>query len=310
MSNHAQHIREKIDNGFIIEAGTLLTAHKKELSNQEVAQFTAEITARKKKADQYMEQSAAAEASGNLQDAIELVYAAAKSVADYPGMRRRLAELQDAITLTGLVKNRSIRRNAERMAAGRRQSPSPRKRWVFVILILLGISSPLIIKQLSPPAGSDPANMDSAAPSVFQQEQKIEQPISPRQQEASLSQQQPAPIEPARIEASTEPQPEAQYEQPDKSVPVDHTEPRTSSPAVEPKEPRVYIVKKNDTLSHIAIDLFCNEQAVEDLVKLNRHQLRNPNEIFPGMQILLESSEISIKNRCKGKQSAKKQEKK
>ncbi len=348
VSNFAQNIRERIDSGYIIEAGALLTAHKEKLSNEELAQFTEEIDTRRKKADQYMEEAAAAESHGSLLDAFELVHAAAKSAADYPGLHKRLSDLQDAITLTGLVKNRSIRRNAERLAAGRVKRPSGRKKWFFAMVLILGLAGLLLPRYFILPVTVPQAD------NLLEQEQKADQLTGAGQSEASLADvtpKEPVTETPRKLDAAPHRsqasaageqdgiKQEQQVHQPHHAEQTDATPalrttadkpalpatppepdtspPNTLSPAettqadthppdpaveapapVQQVQPRFYIVKKDDTLSQIAVDLFCNGQAAEDLQRINRSRISDPDEIYPGMVILLEDPEISIENRC------------
>jgi len=62
---------------------------------------------------------------------------------------------------------------------------------------------------------------------------------------------------------------------------------RSTLEAPEPTARRSYTVRRGDSLSRIAMRIYGDVTRAEDIFAANRHQLRTPNEIREGMQLIL-----------------------
>ena len=294
--NASVTIQKTIKAGRIVEARTLLTLHESTLSEEERSALDQEIDRLHDEANALIVQAEAMENEGRAEEAKALYEAASIFAADFPGIQSHVKRIEETLFLTRAVKRRK-RRIREAIPLEQRV---PQKKHFFRPLgaiLTTGIIALMLFffffKNQFP--GSAPKKTEQETSVQIASVQPISAPENPLSLEPTATKmEQPVVPDPVYLPEVKEPQAAA-------SIPVQPTDTATqtteSSQNIEKKENEEerYTVQRGDSLSLIAVRMFCYPDAWNKIYELNRKQITDPNQLHPGMVLELKG----IKNHCR-----------
>ncbi|MBV5317240.1 MAG: LysM peptidoglycan-binding domain-containing protein [Desulfobulbaceae bacterium] len=305
-------IQELIQAGRIVEARTLLAMHASAFSEEERNLLVQELDRRQAEAATLVAQAEALEIEGQTAEAKALYESVLLLANDFPGIQSHIKRTEESLFLTKAVQRRS-QRLRESTRPGRK---TPRKNRSMPLIgaglaasVLAVIFLQFFLKTPQQPTTPDktrtetpvqltvsqpaspPPIADSPAPPASTVVVSPAPPVPPLPEKTP--EDKPVVAEPLNppeiILPPTAPAPPAQ---PEETVPPTTAPP---SPATnEQNKEEVYTVQPGDSLSLIALQRLCDQDAWKKIHALNRERVTDPNKLHPGLQLQLKG----IKNRC------------
>ncbi len=291
------NIRDILQAGRIIEAKTLLTMHSESFPEEEVRLLEQELTRRSSEAEALIVRAEAMEKAGRTEEAKALYQSVLLFASDFPGIHSHIKQMEDSLFLTKAVKRRSRRIRESTTALP--ETPQAKKkvplRVAGLAVILSAVFLFLLLARNQPqnhnPLPAPPAEpLQSAAIEPAAPSKEIA-PTIPEEVQVELA--PPVALPPADLPVTEEPQPSAPDPQQVGEAAAETTEPPLSNTPPQ-NTGELYTVQIGDSLSLIAIHLFCNRDAWKKIYQLNREKLPDPNKLQPGIQLQLKD----IENRC------------
>jgi len=305
-------IQEILQAGRIVEARTLLTMHAAAFSEEERSVLVEQLDRLYAEAEVLVVQAESLETEGQTQEAKTLYESALLLAVDFPGLQSHIKRTEESLALTRAVQLRSQRlRKASQAGRKTPHKNIPRSLLAtgLTVCVIVGGALLFFLKTPQPIALSE--KTIPATPVQITAQQPVDSPAraeAPAQNTASsevspgpptptvqenAQEEQPTVAEPAKVPEITDlPASQPPTSPPEKTLPPATVQP---SPAVpEPSREEVYTVHPGDSLSLIASQRFCDQEAWKKIHALNRERVNDPNKLQPGMQLQLKG----IKSRC------------
>ncbi len=305
-------IQEILEAGRIVEARTLLTMHAAAFSEKERSMLVEQLDRLYAEAEALVVQAESLETEGQTQEAKTLYESALLLAVDFPELQSHIKRTEESLALTRAVRLRSQRlRKASQVGRKTPRKNIPRSLLATgltvcviaggALLFFLKTPQPIALSEKTMPAipvqiaapqpADPPARADTPAPNTASLA-VTPGPPTPTVQE-NAPEEKPTVAEPAKAPEITElPASPPPASPPEKTLPPATVQP---SPAVpEPSKEAVYTVHPGDSLSLIASQQFCDQEAWKKIHALNRERVNDPNKLQPGMQLQLKG----IKSRC------------
>ena len=313
----AATIRETLQAGRLIEAGTLLTMAGEELSAEEYQQLNHEMNQMRTQAEALLAQAEQLEKAGNTEEARQQ-YSAVQAVAvDFPGIDEHIKRLDEALLLARAVRHRSrrIRSAAHQTAPQKKRGPM----WALVggsvlilALVFVVVSDRQQIDHLpsekAAPLASDRGDVAPVVAAELVQETVPGHeaapvaPVQPVQTTAPVVMAAPSGEPPADTVAQTvvEPLPEPDLDPAGAAVTREDPLPGAQSPdavageadavvSTAPEEPFFfYTVQPGDTLGDIAVAQLCRFWAWRNIYEQNRELITEPEKLNVGTVLRLD----------------------
>jgi hypothetical protein len=313
----AATIRETLQAGRLIEAGTLLTMGGEELSVEEHREIDDEINRMHTEAKALLAQAEQLEKAGNIEEA-RRKYGAVQAVAvDFPGIDEHIKRLDEALLLARAVRHRSrrIRSAAHQAAPQKKRGPM----WALVggsvlilALVFVVVSDRQQIDQVpseeaAPPVSDRGDGVPVVAAELVQEaapglEAALVAPVQPVQTTAPVVMTTPSgePLSGPVVQTTLEPLPELDLAPVGAVVTREDPQPGTQPPDPAAGESDAadsapseeffftYSVQPGDTLGDIALRQLCWFGAWENIYEQNRELIPGPEKLPVGTILRLD----------------------
>jgi nucleoid-associated protein YgaU len=214
--------------------------------------------------------------------------------ADFPGIRGHINRMEESLLLTRAIKKRS-----QRIRESAPITPNAPRTKRSVPLLAGGLALGFVVLFLF---FSSKQTQETPSPKAPQAEPvqiaAIQPAISPEQTPAPLpvetKVEQSMPLETVDLPQDTALQAMPPSPRLIEESPARTTEPLPPNDATVQSTDHWYTVRLGDSLTHIAIQQFCNREAWKKIYQLNRERVPNPHKLQPGMQLQIKG----IENRC------------
>ncbi len=295
--NTSVTIQETIKAGRIVEARTLLTLHENKLSEEERSALDLEIDRLHDEANALIVKAEAMENEGRAEEAKALYEAASIFAADFPGIQSHVKRIEETLFLTRAVKRRSRRIRESSIPDGQRVPHKKQFSRPLGAILTTGIIALILFllffKNQFPSSTTNKSEQETSV--QIAAVQPISAPEKPLPQEPTeTTVEKPAISEPVN-------QPEVKEPQAAASIPVQpsgtttQTVDSSQSNGKNQNDEELYTVQRGDSLSLIAVRMFCYHDAWKKIYELNRKQVIDPNQLHPGMVLELKG----IKSQCR-----------
>ncbi len=144
MTETASLIKEKINSKLIIEAETLLKIQGKDLSPEEYDDFHHQITSALTTAGSLVKKAKSAEQRGNVEEALNMLNQAKLIVTDFPGLRKELIQINDAVHLTRTFKTKATKRTEQEIPVESQKKSSSKLVYPLLTFLCLGTTAGIL----------------------------------------------------------------------------------------------------------------------------------------------------------------------
>lgn len=304
----AEDIREKMLAGLTTEAMTLLTMVGNDLAETDRTALQQELTRLQHEMERLLTRGDALEQQGRIDEAREVYENACRLSSDFPGIQDNLKRIDEALLLSRAIKRRSERL---RQVAPALPPSAPKKKPVLLyaglavglVVLLAGVAALRDRPPVAPQATVQPVARQETAPAPDPHGGE-NQSVSPsRPAEQAPVKEKAATIDQESITAATVAPPALPAPDPEPVATPPEPAPAETPPAPAPaatsaqqngRSPLVYTVQPGDSLSTIADRELCKQALWEEIYRLNRGMLTNPQKLEIGLQLNLEG----LKNHC------------
>lgn len=313
----AATIRETLQAGRLIEAGTLLTMAGEELSAEERRELDHEVTRMHSEAKELFAEAEQLEKAGNIEEARQHYGAVQALAVDFPGVTDHIKRLDESLSLARAVQHRSRRIRSAATSTAPKKKRGPLWGLVFASVLVLALVFLLLpgrqqIEQTPPEKASSPLSdpgdiapvvaADPAQAVLSGHEAAPLGPAQPMETAAPMVPPVPSTEPPAGTvaEDAVEPLPEpdlapagevgAREERlPGSEPPVAAArEADTMASAASEETYLYYTVQPGDTLGGIAVAQLCRFWAWRNIYEQNRELITEPEKLTVGTVLRLD----------------------